>query len=290
MKAKKNTLGKNLGKNSMVDVGQIEEEILNNYLTGKNTQQEIATRLRTSRQVIGYHYKKMVKNLGLSKRGGVPILCKNPATKKTPKNNPKEWSYHALQFEIISYHRTQKFIDFLKKKEGTTEVIGSWRLCFYKHKLIVWLKAGQEFTSIDRNKAIVKANQSLIKLLEYIEFRYGFYVVKEKKSSIKLLKHHLSYRNAPEHDIVTEGEMFVQFRRNGQVFMQYDKSKGFKEREYPSQAIFHSDIIETYMDDFLNQPLTNSQLTSRMNDIVTAMEKMTIVIQNMNGGNNEETN
>ena len=267
-------------------VTQLEEEILNNYLTGKNTQKEIANRLGIKQQLVSYYYKKTIQKLGLQKRGGVPIPYKKYSNKKTPKKNPKEWSYHALQFEVISYYRTNKYIDILRKKEGQTEVISNWRLCFYKHKIIIFLKAGQEFVSKTPQQCIIKANKSLLKLLEYIGFRYGFYVVKNKKSSITLLKHHLSYRNAPEHDIVTEKEMFVQFRKNGQVFMQYDKSKGFKEREYPSQAVFHSDTIEPYIADFLNHPLTNSQLTSRLNDVVTVLEKTQKVIQTLVGGQN----
>lgn len=262
----------------MADDNQLNLEILNSYIGGKETQKQLAIRLGITQQAVSYRYNKLVKDLGLQKRGGTPTPYKQLSKSKDEKAT-NEWSYHALEFEATSYHRTQKYMQLLQKKEGRTDSVGEWRICFYKHKIIIFLLKNREFTSKTDNAAIIKANKSLNRLLNYIGYRYGFYILKDKKSNVILLKHHLAYRDAPEHDIVTEKQMFVQFTKDGEVVMQYDKSKGFKEREYVSQAVFHKDLIEPYIMDFLNQPLTNSQLTSRLNDVITALEKMKELIE-----------
>lgn len=241
---------------------------------------DAAKALNISHQAISKHVRK------LRQQGEKPKVNRGLPPKGVwsgggglPPSFPIEnyWRYHALSLELRPYYVSKKYYTVLKSRGGQGIRLGDWTLVFYYKKVMVWLSAGVDFIDEEKENTIIKASQSLNVLLETLRDRYGFHVVKEGRHGVRLVNHHLAYTDAPEHDIVTKDKMFIQLRGDdGKVFMQYDRSKGVKEREYvhPQLAIDHADTIEPYFKDFLNQPLTNSQLTSRLNDVVTALDKV----------------
>ena len=261
----------------MEQITNKQEQVFNMLINEGLTQAQISRRLKKSRPMIFKYVKVLIKKGYLKRpekrgkfKGGV-------VTPKRVAKQVNKWTYHALEFEINPYYFTDRYYTTLKERGGKSVFLGAWRYSMYYKKIILWLSSGNDYKHKDRISAIMWANKELVKVLEFIGKAEGFHLFKPGYHGVKLLKHHLAFRNAPEHDIVTEKNMFVQFRGNdGKVFLQYDRSNGFKDREYVhrEKAIHHSDILEHYLTDLIeNSPLTNSQLHSRLSDVVIAFEK-----------------
>jgi hypothetical protein len=147
----------------------------------------------------------------------------------------------------------------------------------YYKKIIIWLSANEEFSHEDKNEAIRKASLEFNKVLETLQDRLGFEAIKDKKHGIKLLKHHLAYTNAPEWEHVTEEKVFITYKgEDGKIWLQYDRSKGVKEREYVHNetAVDDSDALEKFFTDFKdNRPPTNTELATQQKWVVDVLAR-----------------
>lgn len=256
-----------------------QREILVLLLHGKLTAKQIADRRQISKAAVSKIIKKLkekgylesYKKGGLTKGGVVIPQGVNLDTKEL-------WRYHALEFEVRPYYFTEKYYKVMQKRGNRTIPYGQWKVSLYYKKVIIWLEAGVDFAFKDKQDAIRSAQDSFNAVLDKIAQDLGFYVWKDRKANVLLLKQHLANTYAPEGETITEKQMFVQYRGNdGKVWLQYDRSKSpLLEREYTHgvRAVDDSDTLEPYLNDFRdNAPLSNSQLTSRINDIMTALEK-----------------
>lgn len=262
----------------MGTIGSTQSKVLNLLKQGYK-QVDIAKTLKISKPRVSLIVKQLKKKQLFFKeqiRGGV--LTKVNALQ--PSSNI--WRYHALQLEVRPYYFTNKYYQLLKDRGGYTTKVDQWRYILYYKKIIVWLEAGEDFVSVQPSQSLAKAGVSFTNALKKIAHDCGFRFDKDRRHSVKLLKHHLAYTNCPEWQVITEQKVYVQFKLDdGVVFLQYDRSKGLGEREYihSRQAVDHADIIEPYIKDFLNHPLTNSQLGSRLSDTITAIDKLRQVVE-----------
>jgi hypothetical protein len=268
----------------VVEYNKIQEEVLRLYTQEFLTIKEIASRRKTTVWAVYDTIRKLTKK-GLIKRGGYKLGgVLTPRGLQSATGIPIEsWRYHALEFEIKPYYFTEKYYRIIKKKGNRTIPYGNWKASLYYKKIIVWLEAGTDFCFKDKNEAIRQAQDSFNSALIRMQQDLGFYVFKDRKANILLLKQHLANTYAPESEVITEKQMFIQFSgEDDKVWLQYDRSKGIEEREYVHgiRAVDDSDTLEVYLNDFRdNNPLTNSQLTSRVSDIITALEKVKDIIE-----------
>jgi predicted XRE-type DNA-binding protein len=246
------------------------------YFNKKTKQKTIASRLQITQPAVAKHIRSIRKKLTKDQNITIPNNKGGAVTKYNLLKINNKWRYHALQFEVRPYYFTKKYYSILKSKGGHSTKLGVWKfVCYYK-KVIIWLEAGKDFIHQDRNAAIMWANEDFNKALHKIAQQTGFRIFKEGRAGIKLLKHELAYQNAPEHDYVTQKDVYIKLHDSeGKVFLVYDRSKGIKEREYVGKkTIDNADILELYLRDFIeNKPLNNSQLSSRLHDTTAALEK-----------------
>ena len=126
------------------------------------------------------------------------------------------------------------------------------------------MEAFKDFESTNKEESIRFCNLDFNKILPIIENDTGAKIIKDRRSSIKLLKHHLAYTNAPEWEVITEHNVFITFKDNGKVWLQYDRSKGINEREYVSkECVDYSDNLERQLNE-LKKPdtPTNTEMMS----------------------------
>lgn len=264
-------------------LSQNQKDILGLLLEEGLTETQIATRRKVSKAAISKTISKLKAKgyIEAYKKGG---LTSGGVVIPKGVNYEKEiWRYHALEFEVRPYYFTDHYYNVLKKKGNRALPYGKWKISLYYKKVMIWLDAGIDYAFKDKNEAIITAQNEFNDVLNKMAFDLGFYVFKDRKANILLLKQHLANTYAPEASIITEKQMFVQFRgEDNKVWLQYDQSKGFSEREYTHglRAVDDSDTLEPYLNDLRdNNPLTNSQLTSRLSDVITAIEKLTQVVE-----------
>ena len=271
-----------MAKSTSMDIQNLtkkEQEILDLINSNEYSIKDIAKRRGTSVQTVYYFIKKLnkkgwkisTKRLLLKNRGVVPSIFE--------KQKLNIWRYHALQFEIKPYYFFPRYHEFRKKQGNRCMSYSNWRVILYKTKVIIWLKAGVDFKDKERYTAVENAEHSFNKVLFEIANRYGFEYEKNKQVNIKLLKHHLAYTNPDEFDSITKDNVFVTYRgKDGKIFLQYDRSKGVKEREYVHNdtCIDDSDRIERALLDFReNNPPLNSELSAHLHTLVEAVKSNT---------------
>ena len=251
-----------------------QQQILNMYIVQGLSVKEIANRRGVSVQSIYKILKKLAEKGyvfrglkgGFNLRGCTHTQPPLQASTKNQEKTEKVWRYHALEFEVRPYYLTNKYFKILKERGNQAKVYGRWRYVLYYKKMIIWLIKGMDFVDSDKHRAIMKAQDSLNSLLTKLSHRLGFYWDKDNRISVKLLKHHLAYTNAPEKDVVTEKQIKIVYDDTGKIRMLYDYSKGIFEREFVSKrAVDDSDQFDKYILDFLdNDPPTNSQLAGHI--------------------------
>lgn len=245
------------------ELPQTQKEILDMYVVQGMKPKDIAERRGVSFQSV-YEILKKLEQKGyifkhLNFKG---CTHTQPTPHQSTKKPNKIWRYHALEFEIRPYHWTDKYHKIMKERGNQAKVLGKWRYIMYYKKLIIWLIKGKDFGDKSKHRAIMNAQEDLNELLSKLSYRLGFKWDKDNRISIRLLKHHLAYTNAPEKDVVTEKQIRVVYDDNGMIRMLYDFSKGTFEREFVSRrAVDDSDQFDKYVLDFLdNDPPTNSEL------------------------------
>lgn len=195
-----------------------------------------------------YHSEKEVKEGSKNLRG---VHIPKPMSQESNK-----WRYHSLELEIRPYYFSKKYYKLLETRGGHSIKIGNWKYVLYYKKIIIWLEAFKDFESTNKEESIRFCNLDFNKILPKIENDTGAKIIKDRRSSIKLLKHHLAYTNAPEWEVVTEKDVFITFKDNGKVWLQYDRSKGINEREYVSkECVDYSDNLERQLNE-LKKPET----------------------------------
>lgn len=259
----------------MEDLGISQKRILTLIKGHRLSQKEVAQGLGISKQRVSYVIKKLIEkgHLESYNRGG---LTKGGVLKEL-------WRYHALQFEIIPYYFTKKYYAIRKEIGNHSIPFGNWKISLYSKKVIMWLEKGEDFLHEDKHQALMEAAEDFNKTLALISKKYGFRVWKDKKANIRILKHHLALTDSPLSKAVKED--FVKIKgEDGKVWLILDQSKGLREHEYvhKDRLLDDSDILEPYLNDLRNnQPLTNSQIQSRLVDVVTALEKTQKAIETL---------
>jgi hypothetical protein len=246
------------------------EEIERLYFIENLSQKAISLRLELDQSTVSRKIAKIRHKKGLHKKSTLVTI-----------NKGTFWRYHALHFVITPYYFYPKYTK-VKESRGNYAIIeGDYKVKLHDHTIEMQLRQGIDYADEDKYIASEKAEKAFNYTLELIAHKYGFEVWKEGRASIRCVREHLARTNSPLAK-ARKGEYLAIRDHEGHVYFTIDKSKGLKEHEYirNDRVMDDSERVEPYLNDFLyNQPLTNSQLAARLNDVVTALEKLTELIK-----------
>lgn len=263
LKITQQAVSKRIGKiNKIRPLSTRKQQILD-LIRKKYTIEKIAKVMNSDVSTIRKHIKEISKKgyrINIQPKGGHILQ-----DAKNFDKIPTTWRYHALEFEVKPYYKFPRYSTYRNKYGNRSIIMGKWKYDIYAEKVIVWLSAGKSFESEDKEKVVREAMQDFNKILAKIAERVGFQVWKNQKANIRLTNHHLSYKDAPEWDVVTKDRMYVIIKgRDNKIWLAYDVSEGFREREtrHPDRAVDDADMLEEYLNDLRDQrPPKISELT-----------------------------
>lgn len=261
-----------------------QKEIYDLFFNQNLAVKQIAFRRGTSREAVYKILRKIkqkygsdyTKHRGLQKQG-YGSKCKPPKQKEN-------WRFHGLHFIINPYYFYPRFQKIRKERGNYGIVHKQFTIMLYEDSIRIQSKKGIGWLDLDKFKAIQKAENDFNDFLSYAAKTYGFEFQKEGRISIKLISSELALENSKfsEKYLETTKENTLIVRDiKGKVCFLIDQSKSVPEHEYIGQnTITNSEKIEVYIQDFLyNNPLTNSQIASRLNDTITAIDKLKDVVE-----------
>lgn len=256
----------------MTKLGPAQRKVLFLIKDQGLSQKHISERLKISQPRVSKIVKQLInkKVLGDYKKGG---LSKGGVVGKKPKKS--YWRLHGLQIEIKPYYFTEKYHRIRKDIGNMSIPYGNWKVSLYSNKIMMWLNANFDFRSQDDADCVMQMNIDFDRTLSHISNRYGFKYEKDKKVSIRILKQHLALTNSDLSKSIEKDQIQIKWV-DGRVYFIIDKSKGLREHEYVHKDLLftHKDRIEKQINDWAKyDPLTNSQLTSRLVDLLSAVEK-----------------
>ena len=259
------------------DLPAKQREIFDLFYNQNLSVAKIAARGQTTRQAV---YNILNK---LKKKGAVPEISTGGLQKRGMVNNKGvykssgSWRIEALIFMIKPYHIYPRYFKIMHERGNYSIPHKRWRIFLYKDTCRVQLMEGISFKDPDRLKAIEKAETDFNRFLYYAAHKYGFEYEKEGRVSISCKNMEIEKEDSKfaKGYIKESGEHFLQVKDlNGKVCFFVDQSKSDEHGYKGKDAFSHSENLEPYIKDFLyNNPLNNSQITMRLNDIITALEK-----------------
>jgi len=180
----------------------------------------------------------------------------------------KKWRVHNIHYIIKPYQFSPKYSQII----GHTVDWREWKVKFHKERIEIQLRSKEDFSDVDKYKAIREADDSFERTLFQLQNQYGFQAWKEGKANIKLVNQHIARTPSGIAD-TREGkeQLRIRKREDGKTFFLTDKSKT-AEHEYthPKDNFDDSEKVEPYLNDFLeNQPPTNSQIMNIINQQTT---------------------
>jgi len=222
----------------------------------------ISNRRQTSIQAT-YKIIKKLKNkgllLGTSGRGLILNSTSPPAKKSLIRLHGQEFN---IKFKLLS-------INYKKIKEFK----GS-KIRFYNNSLEVYSKknffGGSGWEA--HHKSVLYFKNYFAQLQNEIGILFN---------SIKEVSSHYADMDNPlaKDNYTKKRKLDVRSTKDGKPWLKTDYSFNISELEFvhPGTALKDTDNLLTYFNDLRdNQPLNNSQLTSRMIDLVTALEKQVL--------------
>jgi len=201
--------------------------------------------------------------------------------------NPQNWRIHGLNFVIKPYYYHKKYYQILEKVGNFGIRFSQFTVMLYKDRVRIQSGKGISWQDPDKFKAILKAEDSFNNFLTYVSRYLGFDYDKEGRIAIKLVSSELALENSDfskaYQDQTGQSKLFV-YGEDGKVYFKIDKSNVLEHEYIGKDSFMNSERLEPYLNDMLyNQPLTNSQLTSRLGDTVTAIEKIVKAIAILGG-------
>lgn len=250
------------------------------------TQKDISIRLKISQQAISKSLKKSNKKKSSDLNNHMGLYKRDRVIKgglyKTPKN--KVWRIHALIFIIKPFYFFPRYHKIRLERGNYGINHGQFTIMLYEDSVRIQSKEGISWRHEDKYKAVLFAEQDFNDFLKYVSKIYGFNYEKEGRVSIKQVSGELALEGSEfseEYRDITKENTLRCKDRNGKVCFIIDQSTGKPEHEYIGKNSFNnSEKFEHYLNDFLyNQPLTNSQIASRINDLTTVTENIIKIIQ-----------
>lgn len=262
-----------------------QQKILRYIMDELLTQKAIGLRLKISQQAVS----KIVKKLRL--KG----YLKNPTHKQynpivtTPLSmglySKPLWRVEGLYFRVFFYYKSPKY-DQIREGRGNFGISeGKYTIMLHRHSVRIQSKVGVCFRGETQNEALLAAEDDFIRFLTMIAEKYGFYYFKEGRVSIKSCSLEIVMEKSPFAKVLTEVTgiklWMIPDQETKKIMFKVDMSKKTPEEEYiGANAYEHSEKLKPYIIDLmLNNPLTNSQLSMRMTDMVVVQEKVQETIQ-----------
>ena len=274
----------NLSGGEWGNLSEEQKEIYDLFFNQNLTVLQIAFRRQTTRGAVYKTLRKIKEKYGSDYTKHRGIQKKGYGSKCTPPKQKQNWRFHGLHFIIKPYYFYPRY-ERLRKQRGNYGIVHKqFTLMLYEDSVRIQSKQGTGWLDQDKFKAIQKAENDFNDFLNYAAKTYGFEFQKDGHISIKLISSELAKENSKFSekylDITNENTLIVKDIK-GKVCFLIDQSTGTPEHEYIGRnTITNSEKIETYIQDFLyNNPLTNSQLASRLSDTITAIDKLREVVE-----------
>lgn len=175
---------------------------------------------------------------------------------------------------VYPYHFSPRYGINLTKRGNYGIIFNNWMVRLYKDCIRVQLRANKSFNHVDKLKAINMAETEFNAVLRVIANKLGFSYEKEGRISIDMVDSHIAL-NGSEIARASKGEYIKVKDIDGKVCFLIDQSKGAEHEFIGKQSFEHSERFEPYYQDLIyNQPMTNSQIQSRLSDMVILFEKL----------------
>lgn len=259
-----------------------QAEIKRLYFEENLTVTAIANRLLIAKPTVSIHLRRIMKkerDLSPEKRIIYNRLTKSDSGIDSPPQNrlTNSGSYchvHGLHFVVYPYYYSKKYSDLIKKRLNVISSFYGWRIELNKENIEVISLPNTRFIGIDRFEATAKAFNDFNKIISKLENRLYVRILKNDYMNIKLCKQHIATVKDGVALSLDKENVIVLYNREGEAWFMFDRSKDVPEWEtvHALTARLDYDTVNRYIGDFLNKPLTNSELTMRMGDLVTAME------------------
>ena len=252
------------------------------YYNQKLTQKVIFYRLKISQQAVSKLIKKINKNSVVREKITGGCISKGMVTQR---GLYKIWRIEAMSFNVKPYYFYPRYAKKMKEIGNYSIPHKNWRIFLHEKIVRIQLKEGVSFRHLEKDAALKAAEDDFNIFLYFASNKYGFEYEKEGRISISCNNMEIEQEGSEfaKGYIKESGETMLNIRdNNGKICFFIDRSKSDEHGYKGKDAYSHSEVLEPYIKDFLYyNPLNNSQITMRINDIVNALEKMTKVIEEM---------
>lgn len=259
-----------------------QQETLNLYLKEGLNQKEIANRREISHQAVCKTFKKL-KEKGLLEGGLLRGLLEGGVAQPEKLNSGGLFRLHNIQMTI----RILRKGDFYAKLLGRSNAveIGGCEVRLYKDTLDLYVLEGVDFRGFSINEAYFQAILFFKRVFCKLENRLHVMIEKDQYLNRKWVRQHLEVVNGALGQDASKNDFKLRFLADdGKTWLLADKSLNGRNHEYthPISAKQDAEALEPYLDDMrLNSPLTNSQLTSRLNDVAGILEKFNAAFEKL---------
>lgn len=265
------------------NVTKREYEVLSLLIDGI-FQKEIASRLKITKQRVSQIVKNLIKKghlnsyekVLLTRRGTLPGNIHKSILEKN-----KTWRTEAYFFMVNIYYKFPKYYKIMKERANYGIPEGLYTIMLYEDYVRIQTKKGVFFRGVTKEEAIQKGEEAFDVFLVKASEKYGFHYYKEGRASITLNSMELAEEDGKLGVNVKKitNKSFVMFKdHNNKGWLKIDISHfPIIDTEYIGRNTINNVYnLEPYLKDMtFNKPLTNSELGMRLNDVITALEKIT---------------
>jgi hypothetical protein len=248
-----------------------QKKILDYILLNKYSIKRIARIEDKSRQAIYKTVNKLIKKGFLIR--GLNNELKNRGVDKTGGGlqTTKELRLHNVQININIIKTSKKYLNIYKKSNKMS--FSNCTLMLYEDKIIVYTKEGLSFWGDTSDEAYKQAIRFFETLYLKIENRLYIIIDKDQYINKKWVRQHIAKTNdeAAKKSNEAKDPIVILDKDDGKQAIITDNSFNLNELEaiHPKNAKLHIDRYKNHIDDIINNnPLNNSQITSRINDLI----------------------
>lgn len=244
-----------------------QREILNLLTQEFLTPKQIATRRQTTIYAVYKTIRKLKKKGHL--KGGYKNAFKNRGVTKS--QGVQKLRLHNIQ-ESVKILESSKFYERLRQKKNKLALDGL-TIMLYKDSVQLFTQEYISFYGKTTNECYSNAIKFFSRFYTLIENDYKIVIEKNRVLNKKWVRQHIALTNSEIAKQANEEKqpIIIKDKEDGKQRIITDNSFNLNELEtvHPIKAKKDMDLIKIHVEDMINNPsLTNSQLSSRINDLI----------------------
>lgn len=267
----------------MQNLTKKQTQIYELYFIEKLTQKAIASRLQMTQPAVSKIIRKIRKKTGVRGKITGGLYSKGRVENITPPTHKKLWAFHALHFIVKPYYFAPRYEKIRKERGNYGITEKNFTIMLLNGCVRIQSREGVRYRHKERWEAVKQGEEDFNRFLRYAANKYGFYYEKEGRVSIKLVSSELAQEGSEigrDYNSVAKENYLTVIGKDGKVWFLIDQSTPNEHEFIGRHTLSNSEKVTHYLNDLLyNQPLTNSQLATRLNDVITALEKITEIIK-----------